>query len=174
LKRAAPASIKAFSPKRDGILVEMKDFLTPLQVAVGVRATSKTRLLRELGRRAAVALGLNEDEVTSALLKREALGSTGTGAGIAIPHARLEGTARPFGILVRLAKPIDFEAIDGQPVDLVFLLLLPAEPQGDQLNALACAARMLRDAQIVRHLRGAADDAALYRAAVGNSALPKA
>jgi PTS system nitrogen regulatory IIA component len=105
-------------------------------------------------------------------LKREALGSTGTGAGIAIPHARLEGIARPFGILVRLAKPIDFEAIDGQPVDLVFLLLLPAEPQGDQLNALACAARMLRDAQILRDLRRAADDAALYRAAVENPTRP--
>jgi nitrogen PTS system EIIA component len=144
--------------------VEIKDFLSPLQTRVGVRAINKSRLLHELAHRAAVVLGLDEAVLAEALLKREALGSTGTGAGIAVPHARLERVARPFGILVRLAKAIDFDAIDGRPVDIVFLLLLPAEPQGDQLNALACAARHLRNNTILREMRRAADDAALYRA----------
>lgn len=162
--------LKLFSPKRHGVVVEIKDFLAPSQVVVDVRAANKTRLLRELAHRAAIALQLNEDTIAQALLKREALGSTGTGAGIAIPHARLEGVANPFGILFRLAKSIDFDAIDGQPVEIVFLLLLPAEPQGEQLNALACVARQLRDAQTIRDVRHAADDAALYQAVAQNSA----
>jgi nitrogen PTS system EIIA component len=150
--------------------VEIKDFLAPSQAVIGVRAVNKTRLLRELAHWAAVELGLDEGTVAAALLKREALGSTGTGAGIAIPHARFEDIAEPFGMLVRLAKPIDFDAIDGRPVDVVFLLLLPAGPAGDQLNALARAARVLRDPQTVREIRRAADDEALYRAVTENSA----
>lgn len=150
--------------------MEIKDFLAPSQTIMGVRTASKTRLLRELAHRAALALELDEDAVAAALLKREALGSTGTGAGIALPHARLEGIAKPFGILVRLAKAIDFEAIDGRPVDIVFLLLLPPEPSGGQLNALACAARLLRNPQALREIHRAADDAALYRAVTENAA----
>ena len=161
--------LKLFSPKRNGIVVEIKDFLAPSQAMIGVRAADKNRLLRELARRAAGALQLNEDMVSAALLKRESLGSTGTGAGIALPHARLESIAKPFGMLVRLAKAMDFDAIDGRPVDVVFLLLLPAEPRGEQLNALACVARQLRDAQTIRDVRHAADDAALYRAVAQNS-----
>jgi len=161
--------LKIFAPKRNGIVVEIKDFLAPSQAMIGVRAADKNRLLRELAHRAAVALQLNEDTISAALLKREALGSTGTGAGIAIPHARLEAVSKPFGMLVRLAKAMDFDAIDGRPVDVVFLLLLPAEPRGEQLNALACVARQLRDAQTIRDVRHAADDAALYRAVAQNS-----
>ena len=86
------------------------------------------------------------------------------GGGVAIPHARVRDLQKPFGILVRLSHPIDFDAVDGRPVDIVFLLLLPADPQGEQLNALACAARVLRDSDAVRNLRHAGDDAALYRA----------
>jgi len=161
--------LELFSQKRNGVVVEIKDFLAPAQVVIDVRATNKTRLLRDLARRAAGVLQLNEDTIAQALLKREALGSTGTGAGIAIPHARLEAVSKPFGMLVRLAKAMDFDAIDGRPVDVVFLLLLPAEPRGEQLNALACVARQLRDAQTIRDVRHAADDAALYRAVAQNS-----
>jgi PTS system nitrogen regulatory IIA component len=153
--------------------MEIKDFLAPSHVMIDVRASDKARLLRELAGRAAAALDLSADLVSSALLKREELGSTGTGGGVAIPHARLDGVSKPFGVLVRLAKAIDFDAIDGQPVDIVFLLLLPANPQGEQLNALACAARALRDPDAVRNLRHAGDDAALYRAATNDSAKSK-
>jgi PTS system nitrogen regulatory IIA component len=85
----------------------------------------------------------------------------------------LAGVAKPFGMLVRLAKAIDFDAIDGRPVDIVCLLLLPTNSQGEQLNALACAARTLRDADALRSIRHAGDDAALYRAAAGEAAKPK-
>ena len=139
---------------------------------IDVRASDKTGLLQELARRAAAALGLDADAVASALLKREALGSTGTGGGVAVPHARLVGIDKPFGMLVRLARAIDFESIDGRPVDLVFLLLLPEKAQGAQLNALACAARALRDPEAVRDMRRALDADAMYRAATGSSSNP--
>jgi nitrogen PTS system EIIA component len=144
--------------------MEIKDFLDPSHVMIDVRTSDKARLLRELAGWAAVALDLPADLVANALSKREELGSTGTGGGVAIPHARLDGVSKPFGMLVRLAKAIDFDSIDGQPVDIVFVLLLPAKSQGEQLNALACAARALRDPDALRDLRRAADEAALYRA----------
>jgi PTS system nitrogen regulatory IIA component len=144
--------------------MEIKDFLDPSHVMIDVRASDKARLLRALAGRAAAALNLSADLVANVLSKREELGSTGTGGGVAIPHARLDGVTKPFGMLVRLAKAIDFDAIDDQPVDIVFVLLLPAKSQGDQLNALACAARVLRDPDALRNLRRADDEAGLYRA----------
>jgi PTS system nitrogen regulatory IIA component len=153
--------------------MEIKDFLAPTQVVIDVRAADKIRLLRELAPRAAAALDLAADLVSNALLKREELGSTGTGGGVAIPHARLAGVDKPFGMLARLAKAIDFDAIDGQPVDIVFLLLLPEKAQGEQLNALACAARVLRDPEAVRNIRRAADVAAVFRAATRDAAQSK-
>lgn len=152
--------------------MEIKDFLAPSHVMIDLRAFDKVRLLHELAQRAAATLDLASDAVSGALLQREELGSTGTGGGIAFPHARLPGVSKPFGMLVRLAKAIDFDAIDGRPVDIICLLLLPANPQGEQLNALACAARTLRDRETVRNLRGAADAAAFYRAAVKSPAPP--
>ena len=152
--------------------MEISDLLSPGCAMVGVRASDKNRLLRDLAQRAATALGLSAEDVTAALLQREALGSTGTGGGVAIPHARLPGIKKPFGMLVRLDKAIDFAAIDDRKVDVVFLLLLPAEAQGDQLNALAAAARMLRDPQIARSVRSADDDAGLYRAVTAVAGKP--
>jgi PTS system nitrogen regulatory IIA component len=143
--------------------MEIKNFLAPSKVMIDVRASDKVGLLQELARRVAPAVGLAADVVSNALLKREELGSTGTGGGVAIPHARLIGIEKPFGMLVRLAKAINFDAIDGRPVDIVFLLLLPANPQGEQLNALACAARALRDAEALRNLRRATEASELYR-----------
>jgi len=107
-------------------------------------------------------LKLPAELIASALLKREELGSTGTGGGIAIPHARIPGLDRPFGILVRLKQSIDFDAIDDQPVDLLFMLLLPVVSNKEQLNALASVARMLRNTESVRSLRRARDSADLF------------
>jgi nitrogen PTS system EIIA component len=144
--------------------MEIKDFLDQSRVMIDVRASDKAGLLQELARRAAADLDVTADVVASALLKREELGSTGTGGRVAIPHARLPEVDKPFGMLVRLGKAIDFDSIDDQPVDVVFLLLLPANPQGEQLNALACAARGLRDADALRDVRQAPDAAAAFRA----------
>lgn len=144
--------------------MKTKDFLAPANTAIERRATDKGRLLNDLAGRAAASLGLPAERIFAALSKREALGSTGTGAGVAIPHARMPEVAKPFGILLRLEKPIDFESIDQRKVDIVFLLLLPEKAPGEPLNALACAARALRDPDIVRNIRDATDNAALYRA----------
>jgi nitrogen PTS system EIIA component len=143
--------------------MEIKEFLLPTDTLVKARGTDKTRLLQELAARAAATLNLDANLICTALLKREELGTTGTGGGIAIPHARISDLKKPFGILVRLKHAIDFEAIDGMPVDIVFLLLLPAQ-SGDPLNALASVARRLRNPASVQRLRGAASDEELYRA----------
>jgi nitrogen PTS system EIIA component len=146
--------------------VDIKDFLAPANVIVDMRATDKEQLLRELSQRAAAAMGLDAGPVTAEILKREELGSTGMGEGIAIPHARVKNLKKPFGILARLKKVIAFEAIDEKPVDLVFLLLLPDVAEGDQLNALASVARRLRDAKTSSAIREASDGSAAYEAIV--------
>ena len=142
--------------------MDITDFVSPECAMIDVRASDKSHLLNDLAQRAAATLGVSSDQVSAELLKREALGSTGTGGGVAIPHARLPGFVKPFGVLVRLAKAIDFDSIDGQPVDIVFMLLLPTNSPGGQLNALAFVARILRDPETVRCLRRAADGAELY------------
>ena len=144
--------------------MKIKELLSPSDVAIDVRAGDKAGLLRQLAARAAAALNLQADAVASEIEKRDELGSTGLGGGISIPHARFREVKKPFGLLVRLSRPIEFEAIDGRPVDLVFLLLLPAASQLDQLNALAAVARKLRDADVLRKLRAANSSAELYRA----------
>ncbi len=123
--------------------MKLSDFLTPAGALIDVRASQKQQLLQELSRKAAASLGLQADYIASELMKREDLGSTGMGSGVAIPHARLSVVKRPHGIIARLKPPLDFDAIDGQPVDLVFMLLLPAPPEADQLTALALVARTL-------------------------------
>jgi nitrogen PTS system EIIA component len=149
--------------------MDIKDFLSPPDALVDIRVPDKARLLQELAHRAATTLNLPVDRISSELLKREELGSTGTGGGIAIPHARIQGLNKPFGILVRLKQPIDFDAIDGQPVDLLFLLLLPVASDKEQLNALASVARILRNSKSVGDLRGARDSAGLFRAMVADN-----
>ena len=104
------------------------------------------------------------ERLLAELVKREELGSTGMGGGVAIPHARFHQVTKPFGMLIRLRKPLDFDAVDGEPVDLVFLLLLPeAAAAGDQLGALALIARKLRNPKIVATLRQARDGTEAYR-----------
>lgn len=138
------------------------DILAPADVVHGLRASGKTPLLEDLAKRAARSLNLDADTILGALIRREGLGSTGVGDGVALPHARLEAVRRPFGLLARLREPLDFDAVDERPVDLVFLLLLPTAEGGNYLNALACVARKLRDSETAAALRGARDTAGLY------------
>jgi PTS system nitrogen regulatory IIA component len=141
----------------------VSDLIGPDQVIAGLRGGSKGAVLRELARRAAKALKLDENLIADALLAREEMGSTGVGSGVAIPHATIAGLARPFALFAQLRKPIEFAAIDDQPVDLLCLLLSPAKAGHDHLTALACLSRRLRDATVAGSLRGARDDGTLYR-----------
>ncbi len=138
------------------------DLLTPDRVILDLRAPDKRRLLDELARRVAGPAGVDPTLIAEALKTREQLGTTGLGAGIAIPHARLTPLARPVGLFARLRPPMDFEAIDDRRVDLAFLLLLPAQAQGDHLNALACVARRLRIGKVTDALRKARDVESLH------------
>ena len=144
--------------------MKISDLLSPTDVTMDVRASNKRLLLEEFAARAAAGLGLPVDQVTSHLLKREELGSTGTGNGIAIPHARLSGLKRPYGLLVKLKQGIEFDAIDGQAVDVVFVLLLPAAVENEALTALALVARTLRSPDTRARLRAAKNSAELYAA----------
>ncbi|HWE16422.1 MAG TPA: PTS sugar transporter subunit IIA [Hyphomicrobiaceae bacterium] len=144
--------------------MNIKDFLSAADVAIDVRAADKAALLKELAARAAAAVTLPASLVMSEIGKRDELGSTGIGHGVAIPHARLRDVKKPLALLARLRSPIEFDAVDGQPVDLVFLLLLPASSQLDQLNALAAVARKLRDQDVLGSMRSATSTTELYRA----------
>ena len=144
--------------------MKIADLLSPADVMIDVRTSNKRLLLQELAAKAAASLGLEGDLVASSLLKREELGSTGIGSGVAIPHARLPDLQRPYGLLAKLKHPIEFDAIDGQPVDVVFVLLLPAAEESGQLGALALVARTLRPSENLVRLRGARNSSELYSA----------
>lgn len=147
--------------------MKIEEFLLPANVVVDLRASDKETALRELAGRAGTALHRDAQALLRALYDREELGSTGLGDGIAIPHIRLEGIDRPFGILARLRRPVAFDAVDGLPVDVLLFLVLPQKAQGGvQLNALACAARRLRDESTIKAIRGAPDAEAVYHAIV--------
>ena len=149
--------------------MDIKEFLAPSDVFIGIRGSNKTQLLEDLCRRAASTLKVDADKITAGILKREELGSTGMGGGVAIPHARITDVKKPFGLLARLKSAIEFDSIDRHPVDLVFLLLLPTASAGEQLNALAMVARRLRDADTVRKARHAMDPSGLYAAMAQSS-----
>ena len=149
--------------------MKISDLLSPANVMVDVRAADKGQLLRDLAQMAASALRMPAEPIAAELNKREQLGSTGMGNGIAIPHARFTALAKPFGILARLRQPIDFDAIDGQRVDLIFVLLLPASPDGEQLGALACVARQLRLPSVIDQLRRLKKPAELYAEIVSST-----
>jgi nitrogen PTS system EIIA component len=137
------------------------------RIEVGLRVADKMQLLQELAGRAATALGLDRRTIFEALQARENLGSTGLGKGFALPHARLDALSEPFTMLVRLARPIDFAAIDERPVDLAILLLSPANGGNQHLATLAALSRPLRDAAFVQKLRSAPDAAAVHRLLTG-------
>ena len=138
-----------------------------VDTVVDLPVHSKSALLHDLAHRAALVLKVDDDIIFTALLKREELGSTGVGNGVALPHVRLEQVKKPFGILARLKDAIDFDAIDGQPVDLVCLLLLSKENEQAQLNTLAAAARRLRRPEVLEELRRAPNRVMLYNIMVG-------
>ena len=142
--------------------MEISDFLQPDQIVAGLRVSDKAQLTAELSRRAAAALQIARQPVEAALIARERLGSTGLGRGFALPHARLAGLDRFFGLFARLARPIDFDAIDERPVDLVFLLLIPDNSGGEHVAALAAISRRIRDQALAQRLRKAASAEAMY------------
>ena len=142
--------------------MKISDFLSPTQVMVDMKASDKSRLLEQLSMEAAAEAGLPAEEVVREIAKREELGSTGVGNGVALPHARLPSLKTPFAVFARLRHGIDFDAIDGEKVDIVVLLLLPEAGDGAKGNALACVARALRDAEALRKIRGAPDRDALF------------
>jgi PTS system nitrogen regulatory IIA component len=147
--------------------MKISDCLSPANVMVDFRASQKRELLQELARKAAGNLSLTADQISTELLKREDLGSTGTGGGVAIPHARINGIENPFAMAVRLRNPIDFDAIDSQPVDLVFVLLLPTSAEREQLGVLASIARKLRAPDTLAQLRRANQASEFYLALTG-------
>jgi len=140
----------------------LSDLLTPDSIIPVLKVNSKKQALQEIAERAAALTGVGEREIFDILLQRERLGSTGVGNGIAIPHGKLNKLGRLFGFFARLDRPVDFESVDGQPVDLIFLLLAPEAAGADHLRALSRIARLLRDPAMVQKLRGTRDVAGLH------------
>jgi PTS system nitrogen regulatory IIA component len=142
--------------------MDIADLVTPASVVANLKATSKRQALQELAKRAAALTGRHERAIFEILLERERLNTTGIGNGTALPHGRLPDLPRLYGLFARLDRPIDFEAIDNQPVDLIFMLLAPASAGADHLKALARISRLLRDKAMCDKLRGTERSDALY------------
>jgi nitrogen PTS system EIIA component len=140
--------------------MDLADLIAPDRV-IFARATNKQQLLQDLASRSATPLNLDAQTILTALQAREELGSTGLGDGFALPHARVEGLDRFFGMFMRLNRPIHFDSIDGNPVDLLFLLLIPPAAGSEHLAALASISRCLRDKEFATRLRKAPSAAAL-------------
>jgi nitrogen PTS system EIIA component len=142
--------------------MEIADLISPRSVVAQLRAANKKQVLQELAKRASVVTGIHERTIYDVLIERERLGTTGIGMGIGIPHGRIPGLTKLYGLFARIERPIPFEAIDEQPVDLVFLLLAPETAGADHLKALALVSRLLRDRAICEKLRGTDNADALY------------
>lgn len=142
--------------------MEISDLITPARVVPAFKVTSKKQALQELSRACAEFTGLDERAIFEVLIERERLGTTGVGGGVAIPHGKLGGLQRLYGLFARLEQPIDYDSIDEQPVDLIFLLLAPETAGADHLKALARVSRKLRDIETCEKLRGSDSADALY------------
>jgi PTS system nitrogen regulatory IIA component len=142
--------------------MEMSDLLAPGSVIAFLKTNGKKQLLQDLASRAAALTELPERRIFETLMERERLGSTGVGQGIAIPHGRLAGLKRIVGLFARLETPVAYDAVDNQPVDLVFLLLAPESAGADHLKALARVSRLLRNQAVCEKLRAATKAEALY------------
>lgn len=140
----------------------MLDLITPHAILPNLKAGNKKQALQEMARKASELIGQHERAIFDVLLERERLGTTGVGHGIAIPHGKLPGLDRVHGVFARLERPIDFDAIDDQPVDLIFLLLAPEQAGADHLKALARVSRLLRDQSMCEKLRGSESADAIY------------
>ena len=154
--------------------MQLADFLDCDAIKTALPGGNKRSLLQQLANLGAQRLGLDSTAVLASLNEREQLGSTGFGHGVAIPHARIEGLERIYGLFARLGEPVDYKAIDGKPVDLVFLLLSPMDAGADHLKALASISRVTRDAGILERLRGARSRDALAALLMGADELDAA
>ncbi len=145
-------------------MVELADIIAPNGIVLDLKhCNSKRQVLKELSQQASAALGIDPQQLLDALMERERLGTTGIGHGIAIPHARLHAVDRLVGLFARLEQPVDFESLDDQPSDLIFLLLAPDSADADSLKALARISRLLRDPGLRQRLRQEVDREAVYR-----------
>jgi PTS system nitrogen regulatory IIA component len=142
--------------------MEIADLLSPDAVVAHLKAANKKQVLQEMAHRAGALTRLSERRIFETLLEREKLGSTGMGQGIAIPHGRVPGIQQMTGLFAQLDHPVDFDAMDDQPVDLVFLLLAPEDAGADHLKALARVSRLLRNQAVCEKLRGAPQAATLF------------
>jgi len=142
--------------------MDINELMTSGEVVADLRVTSKKQALQELAKRMAGVIGLHERAIFDVLMERERLGTTGVGKGIAIPHGKLPNLDRLYGLFARLEKPVDFQAIDERPVDLIFLLLAPESAGADHLKVLAKVSRLLRDSATCEKLRGTDTEDALY------------
>lgn len=142
----------------------ISELLTPESILPDLKATSKKQALQEIASLAAHRLGLEDRAVLDVLLERERLGSTAVGYGVAVPHGKMTDLDRLYVAFAKLANPVDFDAPDGRPVDLIFLLLTPENSGGDHLTALAKASRLLRDEKVRTLLRGSDNAEAIYSA----------
>ena len=155
-------------------MIEIADLLVPRGVLAQLRVGNKKALLQEIARRAGSMTGVAERRIYETLAERERLGSTGIGRGIALPHGKLPALSRLYGLFARLERPIPFEAVDNQPVDLVFTLLAPVDAGAEHLRALARVSRLLRDVAICQKLRGTDNAEALYALLTDRSETPVA
>jgi nitrogen PTS system EIIA component len=144
--------------------MELGDLITPEAVIPALQAKAKKQVLHDLAEKASTITGIGARDIFETLLQRERLGSTAVGRGIAIPHGRLPALKRIVSVFARLETPIDFDAVDGEPVDLIFLLLAPEHAGADHLKALAKISRLLREPQTIERLRASHDRATLYAA----------
>ena len=142
--------------------MEISELLTPKRVISNLRVTSKKQALQDLAKRAANLTGVHERSIFDVLLERERLGTTGVGNGIAIPHGKLSNMDRLYGLFARLERPVAFDSIDEQPVDLIFMLLAPETAGADHLKALAQVSRLLRDPKVCEKLRGTESSDGLF------------
>ncbi|KAB2915469.1 MAG: PTS IIA-like nitrogen regulatory protein PtsN [Hyphomicrobiaceae bacterium] len=142
--------------------MNLGDLISPEAVFPSLKVKNKKQALQELAQKAAALTGLDAREIFETLLQRERLGSTGVGRGIAIPHGRIAALPNIVSVFARLAEPIDFDALDEEPVDLIFLLLAPEHAGADHLKALARISRLLREPATIEKLRASKDRAALY------------
>ena len=142
--------------------MDLSDLVTQKSIMPSVKVASKKQLLQVLSEKAAEITGLSERDIFDTIMQREKLGSTGVGNGIAIPHGKLKNVGSITGIFARLETPVDFEALDDEPVDLVFMLLAPETAGADHLKALSRIARILREPEMVSKLRATKDASALF------------
>lgn len=149
--------------------MDLSDLVAPEGVIASLKATSKKQALQMLAGKAAELTGQAERDIFSTLLERERLGSTGVGHGVAIPHGKLPGLDRVVGLFARTNNPLDYEALDDQPVDLLFVLLAPESSGADHLKALARIARVLRDEVMAEKIRSTDHASGIYSVLTGGA-----